>query len=311
MIDTDYYTVLGVDKTVDPATLKKAYRKLARKYHPDVSAEANSEEKFKTLGEAYEVLKDPEKRAQYDLMQQQKQYGSSHSSSGNNQSQYQTQFNESDMADFSDVMDSIFNARASSTHRQSKANSQSRLRGEDIHARLALFIEQVHNGCERIIDYQLPQFDERGMIRYETKKIRVKIPANCSIDAPLRLKGQGGKGFAGGQNGDLYLDIELAPHPTYSTKGQDLYRKVAITPWEAALGGEITLNTLHGNVKMTIPEGSLSGQQLRLKGKGLKQHDLIVELDITVPKENSEDIKSLYRQIAKASLFNPRETEHV
>lgn len=303
MSNKDYYAVLGVSENVDAATLKKTYRKLARKYHPDVSSEADSEEKFKEVGEAYEVLKDIEKRAQYDLFRSELKNTSSRSSQSRtaDKDQFSTSGMEN-MEGFSEFMESIFSARNSQ-----QPPPRSRHRGEDIHARLALFIEEAHAGCERVIEYQLPEHDDYGRVIYTTKKIKVKIPENSSIDKPIRLKGQGGMAEGDANNGDLYLDLEFAPHPIYSFKGKDLYRKLAVTPWEATLGTSLLINTLYGEVLMKINPDSQSGQQLRLKGKGLADFDLIIELDIVIPKEHSDEIKSLYQKISDISSFNPRE----
>jgi len=309
MNDTDFYAVLGVSEDVDAATLKKTYRKLARKYHPDVSSEKDSEEQFKAIGEAYEVLKDTEKRAQYDLFRQQLKQ-KSHARSGNSSfTEKDEYFDASDMQNmegFSEFMESMFRSAGSQQY-HTQGNPQFNQRGEDIHARLAIFIEEAHSGCERIIEYQRPEIDSYGRLTSTTSKIKVKIPENSSTDRPIRLKGQGGKAIGDAENGDLYLDLEFVPHPIYSFKGKDLYRKLALTPWEAALGASISINTLHGKLNIKINPNSQSGQQLRLKGKGLGKNDLIVELDIVMPKEHSEKIQSLYKQISDVSSFNPRE----
>lgn len=309
----DYYNILGVDESAAAEDIKKAYRKLARKYHPDVSKEADSEDKFKEVSEAYEVLKDPQKRAEYDQLKQMGARGAdgsfrpppnwesaAHFSEGG--------FTQADMGGFSDFFDSIF-GRSGSVHRQYDrgGRQQVRMRGEDVHITIPLFIEEAWKGCERIIEYAVPAIDEYGLLNHQKKKIKVKIPAESSPDKPIRLKGQGGKGIGGAEDGDLFIELELAPHPLYSVKGNNLYRKVAVTPWEAVLGAKIKVPTLSGDVQVTIPAGSQSGKQLRLKGKGLKGGDLYLELDIVVPAAPGEKEKSLYQQLAEASQFDPRE----
>ena len=318
----DYYKILGVEEKVDAAELKKAFRKLARKYHPDVSTEADSEEKFKEINEAYEVLRDPEKRAEYDQLKAMGARGAdgrfrpppdwesaAHFSEGG--------FTGADMGGFSDFFESIF-GRSGSVHRsydsgpggqtQGQGGRQSvRMRGEDLHVRVPLFLEEAQRGCERVIDYLVPGFDEYGLLSREPRKLKVKIPAGSSPAKPIRLKGQGGRGIGGAENGDLYLDLEFAPHPVYSVKGDNLYRKLPVAPWEAALGASVVVPTLSGEVSLTIPPDSRSGQQLRLKGKGLNGGDLLVELDIVIPKTTSERVKELYRELQRECAFNPRE----
>ena len=310
----DYYKILGVSEKAEPAELKKAYRKLARQYHPDVSSEENSEEKFKEVNEAYEVLKDPEKRAEYDQLRSMGAMGNdgrfrpppdwesaAHFSEGG--------FTGADMGGgFSDFFESIF-GRSGGVHRNySRGGQQSvRMRGEDLHVRVPIFLEEAHRGCERVIEYQVPGFDEYGLLNHQPRKIKVKIPAGSSPEKPIRLKGQGGKGIGGGADGDLYLDLEFAPHPVYSVKGNNLYRQLPVAPWEAALGATVKVPTLDGEVQLTVPPDSQSGKQLRLKGKGINGGDLYVELDIVIPRGSSERVKELYRELQQESEFNPRE----
>lgn len=312
----DYYKILGVAEDAPADEIKKAYRKLARKYHPDVSQEQDSEDKFKEVSEAYEVLKDPQKREEYDQLKQMGAMGAdgrfrpppnwesaAHFSEGG--------FTGADRGGFSDFFDSIF-GRSGSVHRNytKSGYQQVRMRGEDIHLTLPIFIEEAFRGCERVIEYQVPGIDEYGLLNHQKKKIKIKIPPESSPDKPIRLKGQGGKGIGGAENGDLFLDLEFAPHPLYSVKGNNLYRKVLVTPWEAVLGAKIKVPTLSGDVQVTIPPGSQSGKQFRLKGKGLKGGDLYLELDITVPTETSDKVRTLYEELAAASDYNPREEQH-
>ena len=310
----DYYKILGVNEKTEVAEIKKSYRKLARQYHPDVSKEKDCEDKFKEINEAYEVLGDPEKRAEYDQLRSMGAMGTdgrfkpppdwesaAHFSEGG--------FTEADMAGFSDFFESVF-GRSGTAHRQygrTGRQQQMRMRGDDLHFKLALFLEELHHGCDKVIEYQVPNIDEYGLLNHEPRKIKVKIPAGSSTEKPIRLKGQGGKGIGGGANGDLYLDLEVAPHPVYSVKGNNLYRKLAITPWEAVLGSSVKMQTLANEVQLTIPPNSQSGQQLKLKGKGLNGGDLYVELDIVVPGSSTDKAKELYRELQKESGFNPRQ----
>lgn len=311
----DYYKILGVTAKAPADEIKKAYRKLARKYHPDVSQEADSEEKFKEVSEAYEVLKDPQKRAEYDQLKKMGAMGgdgsfkpppnwesAAHFSEGG--------FTNADMGGFSDFFDTIF-GRSGSVHRRydQSGQQQVRMRGDDIHIALPVFIEEAYHGCERVIEYNVPSIDNSGFLVHQKKKIKVKIPPQSHTDTPIRLKGQGGKGFGGGADGDLFIDLEFAPHPLYSVKGKDLYRKLSIAPWEAVLGAKIKVHTLSGSLQVSVPAGSRSGKQLRLKGRGLKGGDLYLELDIVVPTDVDDKQKSLYQQLAADSDFDPRAEE--
>lgn len=308
----DYYQILGVSEKADKADIKKAYRKLARKYHPDVSDEADSEDRFKEVNEAYEVLGDPEKRAEYDQLKSMGARGgdgsfrpppnwesAAHFSEGG--------FTDADMHGFSDFFESIFGQSGGFRRSYGPRGQQSvRMRGEDLHVRVPLFLEEAESGCERVIQYQVPGFDDQGLLNRETKKLKVKIPAGSSPAKPIRLKGAGGKGVGGAENGDLFLDLEFAPHPVYSVKGNDLYRKLPVAPWEAALGATVKVPTLTGEVSLAIPANSRSGQQLRLKNKGLQGGDLYVELDIVIPRASSERVKELYRELQQECAFDPR-----
>jgi curved DNA-binding protein len=308
----DYYKILGVSDKAQPDEIKKAYRKLARKYHPDVSSEENCEDKFKEVSEAYEVLSDAEKRAEYDQLKAMGARGAdgrfrpppnwesaAHYSEGG--------FGAADMGGFSDFFEAMF-GRGGSVHRNYNRSGpqQVRMRGEDVHIKIPLFIEEAVHGCERVIEYQVPSIDEYGLLNHEVRKIKVKIPLGSSPNKPIRLKGQGGKGVGGADNGDLYIEVEFAPHPVYSVKGDSLYRKLAITPWQAALGTAIKVNTLSGDVQLTVPPDSQSGQQLRLKGKGLNGGDLYIELDIVMPKVANERVRELYRELERAYADKPQ-----
>lgn len=312
----DYYKILGVSDTVDSAELKKAYRKLARKYHPDVSDAPDAEEQFKLVNEAYEVLKDPEKRQQYDHLKSAGTMGADGQFRAppdwQNQSEFSHEsFNEADMRGFSDFFESMFSSRRQGGPHQNHSHSSTkhafRYPGEDVHIKTPIFIEEAIKGCERVIEFQVPLIDEAGYLSYTTKKLKVKIPPNSSPEKPMRLKGQGGKGHGGAPNGDLFIDLEFAPHPIYSIKGNDLYRKLAVAPWEAALGAKIPLTTLAGELQLTVPPNSQSGKQLRLKGQGFQGGDLYIELDIVLPKETTEKVKDLYMQLANEYKDSPRD----
>lgn len=312
----DYYKILGVADSADADEIKKSYRKLARKYHPDVSKEANAEDKFKELGEAYEVLKDPEKRSEYDELKNAGAYNpdgkfhpppgwesAAHFSSGG--------FTDADASHFSDFFEAVFGKGGSAhrTYNQQGGQRSFRMRGDDLHHKLALFLEEVYQGAEKQIRLSIPEVDDYGLVSHKQKTLNVKIPPGITQGQHIRLKGQGAPGVGGGESGDLFLEIELAPHPLYRAVGKDLFLELPISPWEAALGTEVTAPTLTGKVRVKIPAASRAGQKLRLKAMGLpgkNTGDLIISLKIEMPAHHSAEAKALYEQLAKLEGFNPR-----
>ncbi len=319
----DYYAALGVSESASPEDIKKAYRKLARKYHPDVSKEDKAADKFKDIGEAYEVLKDPEKRAEYDQI---RKYGARTDGSFQPPPGWQSAsgfggggYTEADARQFSDFFEEIFGGghRASGQGRGGFGGfgQSMRMRGEDVHARLALFLEEVFHGCEKQVSFTVHEPDKQGRIRERQKTLNVKIPAGMREGQHLRLKGQGSPGYGGGEPGDLLLEIELAPHPVFTVEGRDVLVTVPIAPWEAAMGASVTVPTVGAKVNVKVPKGSSSGRKLRLKGKGLPgKHpgDQIVVLQIVMPEQHSKEAEGLYEQLAEAEKqFNPRSRLHV
>lgn len=295
----DYYKVMGLDRTADQDEIKRAYRKLARKYHPDVSQEADAENKFKELGEAYEVLHDPDKRAKYD------QYGQHWQEAQNQQQHHQQQqsYNSRDQADFEEFINQAFRQR----YQQTETSWYDK--GQDIHARLSISLEDSFHGAEKSLQLQIPDIDAYGQAHYQQKTIKVKIPKGIGDKQSIRLKGQGNKGAAN-QAGDLYIEIDIAPHRLFRLDKKDVWLDVPISPWEATLGAAIEVPTLAGTVKLKLPKRSQSGSHMRLKGKGLPgtpTGDQIVTLKIVIPTSENEQVDKLYEQIAGLSHFNPRE----
>jgi curved DNA-binding protein len=288
----DYYKILGVSRDVPQDELKKAYRKLARKYHPDVSKEANAEAKFKEIGEAYEALKDPEKRAQYD------QFGSSY--------QHGQSFNPPPGwggpggagmggGNFSSFFESMFSGGGMG------GNDQFFAQGEDVNAKITVSLEDAFNGAKKSI--------RRPGGANQTGTINVKIPAGITSGKKIRLAGQG-KAGAGGEAGDLFLEINIANHALYRVEDKDVIINLPISPWEAALGAKVTVPTLAGKINLTIPSNAKSGQKMRLKGRGLpgkQAGDQIVVLQIMTPPADTPEAKQLYQQMAEELNFNPRE----
>ncbi|HGY6607582.1 TPA: curved DNA-binding protein [Escherichia coli] len=296
----DYYAIMGVKPTDDLKTIKTAYRRLARKYHPDVSKEPDAEARFKEVAEAWEVLSDEQRRAEYDQMWQHR-----------NDPQFNRQFHHGDgqsfnAEDFDDIFSSIFGQHA----RQSRQRPATR--GHDIEIEVAVFLEERLTEHKRTISYNLPVYNAFGMIEQEIPKtLNVKIPAGVGNGQRIRLKGQGTPGENGGPNGDLWLVIHIAPHPLFDIVGQDLEIVVPVSPWEAALGTKVTVPTLKESILLTIPPGSQAGQRLRVKGKGLvskkQTGDLYAVLKIVMPPKPDENTAALWQQLADAqSSFDPR-----
>ncbi|PSF07077.1 cytochrome C biogenesis protein [Marinobacter fuscus] len=314
----DYYAVLGVSESAAPEDIKKAYRKLARKYHPDVSKEEDASDKFKDVGEAYEVLKDPEKRAEYDQL---RKYGAQADGSFQPPPGWQSAsgfggggYTDADARQFSDFFEEIFGGGRRGGFGGGFQHSM-RMRGEDVHARLALFLEEAFNGCEKQVTFTVHEPDAQGRMRARQKTLKVKIPAGMREGQHIRLKGQGAPGAGGGEPGDLFIEVGFAPHPHFVTEGRDILVTVPVAPWEAALGASITVPTVGGKVKVKVPKGATSGQKLRLKGKGFPgKHpgDQIVILQVAMPEAHSAEAEKLYQQLAELEHgFNPRSKLHV
>lgn len=288
----DYYKILGVSRDADAAEIKKAYRTLARKYHPDVSKLANAEEKFKEVGEAYEVLKDAEKRAQYD------QFGSyQHGQSFQPPPGWGGQAGAGGFGGgaggFSSFFDSMFGGGGSGDNFFAQ--------GEDVNARITISLEDAFNGAKKSV--------RRPAGASQTGTISVKIPAGITSGKKIRLAGQGKSGM-GRKSGDLLLEVNIAAHPHYKLEDKDIYLDLPIAPWEAALGAKVTVPTLAGKINLTIPEGAKSGQKMRLKGRGLpgkEPGDQFVVLQIMTPPADSTNAVRLYEQMAEELTFNPRE----
>lgn len=299
----DYYKIMGLERGATQEEIKRTYRKLARKYHPDVSKEEHAEAKFKELGEAYEVLRDPEKRAKYDQYGQYwKEQASSNPQSDKQQYHYQ-HFNEDQGTGFEDFLNSIFRERYG--QQQSSVYEQ----GRDIHARLAIDLEDSFRGTEKTLQLQTPAVDQQGNIEYHTRAVKVKIPKGIGDKQQIRLKGQGVKGGAH-QAGDLYIEININPHSLFKLQKNDIYLQLPVSPWEAALGATIKVPTLAGPVNLKIPKLSQNGKQMRLKGRGLPSHqpgDQYITLEIVIPEKASPQADALYEQLAKTMNFNPRE----
>lgn len=301
----DYYRVLGVSDSADAAEIKKAYRKLARQYHPDVSKADNAEARFKEVGEAYEVLGDAKRRAEYDQLRQLRAGGGRGQSSRFSDADFNRQFGDFFESVFGGGMGGMGGARGGRQSWQAAFDQP----GQDVTHRITLSLEEAVNGVEREIRLRLPDSSwQPGQSR--TRTLKVRVPAGVLPGQRIRLAGQGGPGAGNGAAGDLYLEVELAEHARFSVDGRDLQLILPITPWEAALGAKVMVPTLQGAVRLTVPKGATSGKKLRLKGRGLGKNpsgDLVVKLELAVPDKHSAAAEQLYRELGQLQGdFNPR-----
>ena len=301
----DYYEILGVKRDAGADEIKKAYRKLAQKYHPDVTKDPGGEEKFKEVAEAYETLKSPEKRAAYDQLgrhqpgqdfQPPPDWGRRYAEEG-------FSFQDVDLED-------LF-AGLASGGRGGPGGAAFRMPGQDYEVTAAIALEDAYRGTEVELALTVPEFDDQGRVRRVPRNFKVRIPRGATDGQRLRLAGQGGKGMNGGRDGDLYITVRLRPHPLYRVSGHDLYLDLPVTPWEAVLGASVEVPTLAGTVALKIPPNTRAGQQLRLAGRGLPRTSgeggaLYAVAQIVVPPAASERERDLYRQLAGASSFDPR-----
>ncbi|RAU52626.1 curved DNA-binding protein [Pseudocitrobacter sp. RIT415] len=297
----DYYAILGVKPTDDLKTIKTAYRRLARKYHPDVSKENDAEARFKDLAEAWEVLKDEQKRAEYDELWAHR----NDPHFGRQQQGHEQSYNQ---RDFDDIFSSMFGQQAHHARRQRAS------RGQDLEIEVAVFLEETLAEQQRTISYKVPVYNVFGMVEQELPKtLNVKIPAGVSDGQRIRLKGQGTPGENGGPNGDLWMIIHIAPHPLFDIVGHNLEIVLPLAPWEAALGTKVEVPTLKESILLTIPAGSQAGQRLRIKGKGLVSKtvtgDLFAVIKIVMPPKPDEKTIALWQQLAESQAsFDPRKT---
>lgn len=307
----DYYQILGVKADADLKTIKTAYRKLARKYHPDVSEEKEAEKKFKDVAEAYAVLKDTEKRAEYDELRKYGQQGQPFTPPPGWKPSHGAGFESGLGEDFSDFFESIFGAarqgKGPHVHRETRFS----FRGQDIETELPILLEETLSDNSKTISYHLPHYDKEGRRLADVKKtLNIKIPKGVQEGDRIRLKGQGAPGIGDGPNGDLYLHIRLVPHPLFDVEAHNLTITVPLTPWEAALGTKVEIPTLSGKISLTIPPDSQTGKRMRIKGKGLTSKtgsgDLYAILKIVIPEKTSEEAKPLWEQLANKTSFDPR-----
>ncbi len=311
----DYYQILGVARDASAEDIKKAYRRLARKYHPDVSKESRAEERFKEVAEAYEVLRDAEKRAAYDQLGRNWQAGQEFRPPPGwqgGQSRPRRPADGFNSQDFSDFFESMFGnlhglggAQGGFTGARSSVHSA----GESQTVPLEISLEEAYHGGSRALQLQAPERDAGGQVITRTRTLNVKIPAGVANGQKIRLAGQGNVGAGGGPSGDLYLEMKIKPHPLYTVQDRDITLELPLAPWEAALGGKVEVPTLGGSVTINIPANARNGQKLRLRGRGLPGQpsgDQIAVLRLVNPPADTEVARELFQRMARELPFNPR-----
>ncbi len=310
----DYYETLGVARSASEAEIKSAYRKLARKYHPDVNKEAGAEEQFKAVGEAYAVLKDTEKRAAYDRMGANWKNGQDFTPPPNWNEGFEYSdggFGGAYDGDQSEFFESLFGR---GKHRQGGRGGDPRqgmnFKGQDHHAKILIDLADAYNGAKRTIALHMPTLDPSGHVISQERKLDVSIPKGIKAGQNLRLAGQGGPGVGQGGAGDLYLEIDFHPSPIYRIDGKDVYFDLPLAPWEAALGTTVNIPTPAGStLELKIPAKTAAGRKMRLKGKGIPSKeagDLYVVPTIALPTADTDAQKEAYQAFEKAFDFNPR-----
>jgi curved DNA-binding protein len=307
----DYYETLGVPRDASADDIRRAYRKLARQYHPDVNKEDDAEDRFKEVAEAYEVLRDPEKRERYDRLGANWKAGQDVSGAqgfdgqgfggfggqgfgdqGFGDGGVRVEFGEGE--DFSDFFSSVFGSRMGGGRRGTGGFNGYSTRGGDHQATIELSLEEAARGGRRKISFG------------DGRDYEVTIPAGVRDGQLIRLAGEGGQGAGGGPAGDLLLRVRLRPDPRFEVRGNDLYTELPVAPWEAALGATVEVRTLDGTARVKVPPGSSSGRRLRLRGQGLGDGDLYATVSIKVPKTLSDRERELFEELARESSFNPR-----
>ncbi|AMV15084.1 TPA: DnaJ domain-containing protein [Legionella pneumophila subsp. pneumophila] len=293
-MDKDYYKIMGVSQDASEKDIKMAYRKLARKYHPDISKEPDAEEQFKEMAEAYEVLKDPKKRSEYDQYLKYKEFNPQSDGFTGRRTQEQP-FQEFHFD--SDFFETLFGH---------SRYQQQPMTGQNYHGKITISLEEAYHGAVKNLQVPVEQGTETKI-----QTLKVKIPAGVKSGQQIRLAGQGGSGSGGGARGDLYLTVEVIKHPIFDVMENDIYLTLPITPWEAALGATVVIPTLAGKIDLKIPPGSQGGQKLRIKNRGLPGSppgNQYVLLKIITPPAQTEEAKALYKKMAEVMPYNPRKT---
>ena len=322
----DYYQTLGVEKTASADEIKKAYRRLARKYHPDVSKEPDAAARMSELNEANAVISDPQKRAAYDSLGQQQQPGREFRPPPNWDAGYEFSSGGGGASgqDFSDFFEELFGRQARAARggaaggrggmdggaRRAEAAS---FRGEDQHAKIELDLLDAYQGAERAITLRGAHLDDQGHVVTDERTLNVSIPKGVREGQQIRLAAQGSAGYGGGAHGDLFLEVVFKPDPRFRVQGRDVIQSVPLAPWEAALGAQIEVPTPTGAIEVTVPGGWKKGKKLRLKGRGIPATaaagaagDMYLELDLALPPADTPRAREIYETMQREMPFDPR-----
>jgi len=302
----DYYKTLGVERAATADEIKKSYRKLARKYHPDVSKEPDAERHMQEVNEANDVLSDPEKRAAYDQLLDQHQAGHDFQPPPNWDEGFEfSNGGVGGTGDYSDFFTSLFKRPGSGRH-----TGSFQMRGEDHHAKITIDLIDTYKGATRSVTLRAAQEDAQGRVVMKDRTLNVQIPKGIKEGQHIRLAGQGNPGFGGGGAGDLYLEVFFKSDSRHRIEGGDVYQTVAVAPWEAALGASIDVATYAGPMSVKVPAGSQNGRKLRLKGRGIPTNpagDLYLVLEVVLPPADTDKARQLYETMARELAFNPRQ----
>lgn len=305
----DYYQTLGVSRDATADAIKKAFRQLARKYHPDVSKEPDAEIRMKELNEAFAVLSDPEKRAAYDQLGKRYHAGQEFHPPPDWDAGFEFSgrgFSGAEGAGFSDFFSELFGSHMGARPGRS---AHFHARGEDHHAKVLLDLEDAYQGATRTLTLRVPRVDAQGRVSLTEHTLDVRIPKGVHEGQLIRLAGQGAAGIGGGQPGDLYLEVQFKPHPRYRVEGRDVYATLPLAPWEAALGASVQARLPNGTVEVRVPEGSQSGRKLRFKDRGIPgtpPGDLYLVMEVVLPPANTPKARQLYETMARDLAFDPR-----
>ncbi len=308
----DYYQILGVAREASQDELRRAYRRLSRRYHPDICTEPEAEQRFREVTEAYEVLKNPEKRAAYDRRGAGWRGESNFWSSPGRPESFSSRgerFTAGDAENFSDFFDGLFGGPFRSARNPRGWRRTLSRRGEDLQARILVDLEDSFHGATRTLTLEVPEVDATGREYRRAREVQIRIPKGVVAGQQIRLEGCGGPPVGRDAFGDLYLEVSFRPHPHFEVDGKDLYLSLPVAPWEAAPGAKVKVPTPGGMVKLQVPAGAASGTELRLGGRGLPcdpPGHLYVVLQIVLPPADSRRAKQLYRRMARELDFNPR-----
>jgi curved DNA-binding protein len=304
----DYYKILGLERSATQDEIKRAFRKLARKFHPDVSKEPTAEARFKEISEAYEVLGDAEKRAAYDQLGKEWKAGQEFRPPPDWDAGFEFSGAAFEHGEFSDFFDALFGGMRR-RERPFRREARFRARGEDHHARILIDLRDAFTGATRPISLRVPEVDDAGHVVLRDRVLNVQVPKGVTEGQHVRLTGQGAPGVGGMPAGDLYLEVNFRPDPLYRVAGRDLYFELPVAPWEAALGASVKLPTPAGPIMLRIPAGSSQGRQLRIRRRGIpapEPGDLYAVLKVVLPPADTDKAKMVYEEMAQQLPFNPR-----